>query len=91
MLAEKKRKQRVSRAGFERVIPRPRRQQLALDMLNIILWLSSEDVEITGVMEPEKQVYNQVSLLLLGDMRHGCSIGVFEEHSILLWSQPCRA
>jgi hypothetical protein len=35
------------------------RKQLALDMLNIILWLDGEDVEVTGVMEPEKQVYNQ--------------------------------
>jgi hypothetical protein len=31
------------------------RQRLALDILNIILWLDGEDVEVTGVMESEKQ------------------------------------
>ena len=31
-------------------------KRLALDMLGITVWLDGENVEVTGVIEPEKQV-----------------------------------
>ena len=36
-------------------------KRLALDMLNIIVWLDGENIEITGIIEPEKQVSRCVS------------------------------
>ncbi len=36
-------------------------KRLALDMLNIIVWLDGENIEITGIIEPEKAVARCVS------------------------------
>ena len=36
-------------------------KRLALDMLNITVWLDGENIEITGIIEPEKEVARCVS------------------------------
>lgn len=38
-------------------------KRLALDMLDITVWLDGDNIEITGVIEPEKQGLHCVSKL----------------------------
>jgi hypothetical protein len=65
------------------------RWRLAFDMCSIAVLLDGENAEVTGVTGLENRCIIRHISLHREKTKHGCSIGIFEEHSLLFRPWPC--